>query len=568
MSTLPVTSRELSPAPTLVPDQPVDQKCSKSRRYFLLAIFCSAQFLDAVNNTALFSTIPAIAESLDMTPDESTWIISAFSLMFSSFLLISGRISDVYNAKHTFVGGLIGLASMCLIAGFIRQKIVLIILRALAGIAGAMTIPSALALLADAFPEPKEQGVAIAAFGASGGMGIVFGLLVGAIFVQLATWPWVFYFMAIGVFSTAVAAFVFVPLPRNKEKLGRPGVAKWKYLDLGGIAILTSALILLIFAVTEGGSSTGWGSATVIAPLIISVFMIAAFLFFETRLPEEFAAIPPRIWFVPNFAVLFAASFLPFLWWTSVFTGYTSLWQQVYQWSPISVALRMIPNGVVSLSVSFTSGWARVVSPKWIILGGQALAIVATILLALADSPHKYYSHVLPAFILGSTGVMLTYTHANIAIFRTTPASLAGTVGAVFNGALQLGAAIGISAVSSIQNSIEAKLPHMLVPGPSGGRPVSVTTSYQGRADAFWFILAVVGSQFLGMLVFYRVEAEHMIAPSDVEQAVDCKPECMQLAECTISDKTRQDEKTEVQVEMCPRPSLVEELSEEPKQPS
>lgn len=170
-----------------------------------------------------------------------------------------------------------------------------------------MTIPSALALLADAFPEPEEQGVALAAFGSLGGIGVALGLVIGAIFVQLATWPWVFYFMAIGALSLAIAAIIFVPLPQDKEKLVRPGVAKWKYLDLGGIAILTcesfyglhtlrkliiatAALILFIFAVTEGGTSTGWGSATVIAPLIISVFMIASFLFFETRLPEEFAA--------------------------------------------------------------------------------------------------------------------------------------------------------------------------------------------------------------------------------------------------------------------------------------
>lgn len=270
---------------------------------------------------------------------------------------------------------------------------------------------------------------------------------------------------------------------------------------------------------------------------------------------------PPRIWFVPNFAVLFVASFLPFLWWTSVFTGYTSLWQQVYQWSPLSVALRMIPNGAVSLFVSFTSGWARVVSPKWIILGGQALVFVATILLATADSPHKYFSHVLPAFIVGSTGVMLVCTHANIALFRTTPASLAGTVGAVFNGALQLGVAIGISAMSSIQNSIEAKLPHMLVPGPSGGHPVSVTTSYQGRADAFWFILAVVGVQFISMLVFYRVEAEHGPMPSDIEQTADFRSQ--QLVEKAVSEKTPQDEKTEAQVELRPLPLEREGLSEE-----
>ncbi len=82
-------STVLSPAQTLV-DGRVPQKYSTARRYVLLIIFCLAQFLDAFNNSALFSAIPALVTSLDMTEAESTWIISAFQLTFASFLLIVG----------------------------------------------------------------------------------------------------------------------------------------------------------------------------------------------------------------------------------------------------------------------------------------------------------------------------------------------------------------------------------------------------------------------------------------------------------------------------------------------
>lgn len=112
----PPTSKStvLSPAQTLV-DGRVPQKYSPARRYVLLLIFCLAQFLDAFNNSALFSAIPSLVISLGMSEAESTWIISAFQLTFASFLLIvstptvpamgpqsyllvqSGRISDVYN---------------------------------------------------------------------------------------------------------------------------------------------------------------------------------------------------------------------------------------------------------------------------------------------------------------------------------------------------------------------------------------------------------------------------------------------------------------------------------------
>lgn len=88
----------LSPAQTLVDGVAVQKsRLSTGRRYFLLLLFCLAQFLDAFNNSALFSALPELKETLNMNEGEATWLISAFQLTFASFLLISGRISDVYN---------------------------------------------------------------------------------------------------------------------------------------------------------------------------------------------------------------------------------------------------------------------------------------------------------------------------------------------------------------------------------------------------------------------------------------------------------------------------------------
>lgn len=133
------------------------------------------------------------------------------------------------------------------------------------------------------------------------------------------------------------------------------------------------------------------------------------------------------------------------------------------------------------------------------------LLIIGTTLLALADSADKYFSHILPGFIFGSAGAMGVYTHAYIAIFRCVPTSMAGTVGAIFNCALQLGGAVGIAAVSSIESSLEAGLPR---------NSEGVVASYKGRAAGFWFLLAIIGMEMLNVLVFYRVEK---ISKEDVE---------------------------------------------------
>ncbi|GJE93570.1 MFS general substrate transporter [Phanerochaete sordida] len=491
----------LSPAQTLV-DGKIPQRYSVARRYFLLIIFCLAQFLDAFNNSSLFSAIPSLVVSLDMTTGDSTWLISAFQLTFASFLLISGRISDVYNPKYAFAVGAVLLGCISIGAGFVRDKITLIVLRALSGIAASLTIPSALTLLVEVFPDPNEQSRAIGVFGGCGAIGNVLGLIIGAIFVQFASWPWVFWFVAILAIPIGGLCMWLAPTPHRG--IDEPQSQRWKQLDLGGVSILTAALILFIFAITSG-STVGWASAEVLAPLVISVFGVAGFFIYETRIPASTAAVPPATWFLKNFSVLFGMALLPFLWWTTIFTIITALWQEVYKWSVISVALRMIPIGVLAFAASFSGPISNRISPKYVLLFAQALVVVATVLLATADAPDKYFSHVLPAFILGSGGAMLWYTHTNIAIFRTSPASMAGTVGAIFNGALQLGSAVGIAAVSSIESSVEAR----------SGDPAG----YAGRAAAFWFLLAIVGIEVVALLVFYRTEPEHRAEPADVEKA-------------------------------------------------
>ncbi|KIM73581.1 hypothetical protein PILCRDRAFT_828966 [Piloderma croceum F 1598] len=142
---------------------------------------------------------------------------------------------------------------------------------------------------------------------------------------------------------------------------------------------------------------------------------------------------------------------------------FTTLWQEVYHWTVISSAVHMLPIGVMAFVASFT-----------------ILVTIATLLLAFADRPGRYWTFVFPGFVIGSTGAMLCYTHTNIAIFHTMPPSMAGTVGAIFNGALQLGSAIGLAAVTSIETSVEE------VPA------------------VFWFLLSIFAVQTVGVLAFHR----------------------------------------------------------------
>ncbi|EPQ51292.1 MFS general substrate transporter, partial [Gloeophyllum trabeum ATCC 11539] len=117
---------------------------SPARKKCLLAIFCFAQFLDTFNNSALFAAIPPISAALGISNSNSVWLLSAYQLTFAALLLISGRLSDLYNPKIVFIAGAAPMSFFALGAGFVRSQVPLIVLRAFMGVGAALTVPSAL----------------------------------------------------------------------------------------------------------------------------------------------------------------------------------------------------------------------------------------------------------------------------------------------------------------------------------------------------------------------------------------------------------------------------------------
>ncbi|KZT34695.1 MFS general substrate transporter [Sistotremastrum suecicum HHB10207 ss-3] len=476
---------------------------STALRSLLLLLFSLAQFIDIFNISALFAALPVLTTSLEMNAGQAIWVISAYQLTFAAFLLLSGRVSDVYHPKYSFVGGAAWLGSLCLAAGFTKNKFGLIILRALCGLGGALTIPSALNLIAHLYPEEKEQARAIGFFGSSGSIGNMLGLIIGALFVQYTSWSWVFWFAAIMILPIAIICIFIIPLDIVPETTASQSVEddspfekveKLKGLDIIGVTILTAALILLIFGFTSG-TTHSWTTAIVLVPVILSFFLLIAFFWYETRIPEDSAALPPKMWFYPNFAVLFAAALLPYLWWSSGFYIFLSYWQTAIHWSPIMSAIRFLPINVVSFfPLIYAGSISRFFGLKRTTVFGLVLTLISTGLLTIGNSRERYWPIVFPAFCIGTLGCCLVFANANIAIFRVAPPHMAGTIGAIFNSALQVGAAVGISIVTSIESNIEKKT--------EGG-----AQTFKGRSAALWFVFTVVALELIAFVLFFKEAA-------------------------------------------------------------
>ncbi|KAI9461387.1 major facilitator superfamily domain-containing protein [Boletus coccyginus] len=458
---------------------------SGTRKMVLLSLFCFSQFLSSFNISALFSAIPAIATSTGLNNSQSVWLNSAYQLSSAALLLISGRMSDIYNPKIIFLSGVYLLGILSLGTGFARNSIAILVLRALSGIGAALSIPSSLRLLIHTFPDPVVQAKAVSAFAGSGAIGNVLGVIIGALIVSYVTWPWIFYATAIVALLVAIASTFLIPNPHRQNKYSQ--LEQFRRLDMAGSMLLIAALVLFIFAVTSG-STDGWKTATVLVPLILSILFFVLFFVWEARVPEDCASLPPRMWSYLNFTPLALLALLPYAWWSSVYLLFAWYWQEVGFWSAINSGIHFLPLGLFAFAFAALMGvLQQKFDAKHILLGGLILMVAGTAFFPFADNMTRYWSTVFPGFLLGTVGTSVVFATTNIAIFATTPPEAAGTVGAVFICALQLGAAVITWVATSIQTSIQ--------PSP---------TSFVGRAAAFEFLIGFIVMQIISVLAFVR----------------------------------------------------------------
>lgn len=232
---------------------------------------------------------------MNFTPGVLQWVLAAYTLTFAAFQVPSGRLSDLYHPKHIFCIGYLALGIFSILCAVSVHPIMLIVFRAMSGIGAAMTIPSAIAMIVQSFPDPKEQSTILGIYGAFGAIGNCAGFIIGGVVSAKASWRWVFYIIAIAAIPFSVFAAFFLPAVVVNEKEKRD-------LDLPGISTLTAALILFVYALSDG-SDQGWGSPQIIVTLILSVVVFVAFFVVE-RVTKD-PAIPPRLWRIKNFAPMF-----------------------------------------------------------------------------------------------------------------------------------------------------------------------------------------------------------------------------------------------------------------------
>ncbi|HEV3375676.1 MAG TPA: MFS transporter [Thermoleophilaceae bacterium] len=240
----------------------------------LLAVLCVAQFVDVLDVNAVLVALPAIGRSLELTPGELQWVVTAYVLVFAGFLLLAGRLADLYGRRRLFMIGLLIFTLASLACGLARDPLTLIAARAVQGLGAAITAPAALAIITTNFNEGAERSAALAVWTAVAAGGGAAGLVLGGVITDALGWEWIF-FVNVPVGLTALVLGPFA-LPESRGDPAPRG------LDLAGAVTVTGALALIVFAFSHA-ERAGPGSAVVLGSLAAGLLLALAFLLVERR---------------------------------------------------------------------------------------------------------------------------------------------------------------------------------------------------------------------------------------------------------------------------------------------
>ena len=228
-------------------------RTTDARRWFGLALLCSAFFMVILDVAIVNVALPSIQADLDFSQNNLQWVVSAYALTFGGLLLLGGRAADLLGRRRVFVAGVAVFALASLLGGLAPSAALLIAARALQGIGAAAMTPAALSILMTTFREGAERNKALGAWGAVGASGGTIGLLIGGVLTETVGWEWIF------LLNVPVGAVVIALSPVLLDETRAFGVAR--RFDLAGAATVTAALSLLVYALVDAGTA-GWSLAT------------------------------------------------------------------------------------------------------------------------------------------------------------------------------------------------------------------------------------------------------------------------------------------------------------------
>jgi len=416
-----------------------------NNRPLILISLLLAAFAINLDTTIVNVALPTLVRELHATNSQLQWIVDAYNLVFAALLLAAGSLSDRLGRKGMLIAGLglFGVASA--LGGLAANSGQLIAARCFMGLGAAMVFPSTLSLISNVFTERAERARAIGLWGATAGVAIALGPIVGGWLLGRFSWSSIFF--ALAPVAAVGAALVARYVPSSRDPDVKP-------VDRPGFALSTSAIGLIVYTIIEA-PDYGWGSPRSITGFALGLGLLAAFVACERRRSEPMLDV--GLFRNPRFATACAAvtvSFFTLLGFIFVMTQY---FQFIKRYDPLSAGVHLLPVAA-SVGVSSVLGTKLAVrfGTKLVVASGLLMVTAFYLWVAVVVSPGTSYSTIAIQMVLYGTGMGLTSAPATEAIMGVVPRAKAGVGSAVNDATRLLGGTLGVAVIGSVYASIYA----------------------------------------------------------------------------------------------------------------
>src|ERR687895_627836 len=408
------------------------------RKWWTLIVVSVATFMLLLDITVVNTALPAIEEDLGASFTELQWVIDAYTLSLAALVLTAGSLADRLGRRRVFAIGLGIFSLSSLAAGLAPDPTFLNISRAVQGIGGAILFAVSLALVAQEFAPGRERGTAMGIYGATIGVSVAVGPLVGGAIVDSLGWEWVFFLnVPVGIAAIAVT---YMRLRESRD----PNATR---VDWAGLATFSSSLFLLVLGLVRGNEE-GWGSTMIVSLFAAAAALMIAFLVIESRVKEPM--LPLRLFRKPAFTGVQLAALGISASMFALFLYITFYLQNYLGHSPLEAGLIYLPFTVINFFVAAAGGALLARLPARVMMSVGLLMSGVGLLLMGGLNPADDWTALLGGFLIAGAGTgLLNPVIADVAV-SVVPKERSGMAAGINDTFRQVGIAVGIAAWGAI----------------------------------------------------------------------------------------------------------------------
>jgi MFS family permease len=413
------------------------------RGWAALLVLCGVLFLDGLDVSMVGIALPSIERDLHLSTTTLQWVVSGYVLGYGGLLLLGGRTADLIGRRKTLLYALGVFALASIVGTLVSSGPLLIASRFVKGASAAFTAPASLSIITTTFPEGPARNRALGIYTATGASGFSMGLVLGGL-LTTAGWRYTFLLpVPIALALLALAPRFLRPDEPSERVEGR--------FDFAGAALITSAMLALVYGVSEAPNA-GWGSARTLAALTAFMVLGTAFLWVEQRVEHPLVRL--GILRVPGVVRANLAAMATF----GCYVGFqfiaTLYMQQLLGWSALGTAMAFLPAGlIVAFGAPRIGPLATRLGTAPLITGGMAAFVIGySLFLRINDNP-TYVAIILPTILLLGIGFALAFPSVNMAATAGVADHEQGLASGLVSTSFQVGGALVLSIVTAVVTS-------------------------------------------------------------------------------------------------------------------